>query len=222
MSGKSVWVVVVAGGRGERLGAAQPKQFLEIAGRRVLDWSVEAARSVADGVVVVLPASAIEAGADGLVDADVVVPGGTTRSASVRAGLAAVPDGAAVIVVHDAARPAASPELFAAVVRAVRSGAAGAVPGLPVTDTVKLVEHGVIVETLPRASLVRVQTPQAFDAEVLRAAHAEEPEATDDAALVEAAGYPVVVVDGDEENRKLTVGPDLALLEEHLAARRHA
>lgn len=217
--GKQVWVVVVAGGRGARFGSARPKQFLELAGRRVIDWSVEAARSVADGIVVVLPADVHDDAAAVPTGVDAVVAGGASRSASVRAGLTAVPSDAAIVVVHDAARPAAGPELFQAVVRAVQGGAAGAVPGLPVVDTVKRVEHGIIVETLPRESLVRVQTPQAFDAAILRAAHAGEPDATDDAALVEDAGYPVAVVPGDEENRKLTVGPDLALLEEHLAAR---
>ena len=214
----SVWAIVVAGGKGLRLGADQPKQFLEIAGRRVLDWSVDAARSAADGVVVVLPPELVDGGAPPVPGADAVVAGGAERADSVRAGLAAVPEAATIVVVHDAARPAASPELFAAVVRAVRSGAAGAVPGLPVADTIKVVEHGVIVDTLPRDALVRVQTPQAFDAAVLRQAHAAGPDATDDAAVVEAAGYAVVVVPGDERNRKLTVGPDLAVLEADLQA----
>src|SRR5947209_20315852 len=106
----TVWAVVVAAGSGSRYGG--PKQFDALRGRRVLDWSVDAARSVADGVVLVTPDGAPEPGAD------VVVTGGATRSESVRAGLAAVPDAADVIVVHDAARPGASAALFAAVVEA--------------------------------------------------------------------------------------------------------
>ena len=141
--------------------------------------------------------------------ADFVIAGGSTRSASVRCGLAAVPAEAAVVVVHDGPRPAATAELFAAVVDAVRSGADGAIPGLAVTDTVKRVRDGVVVETLQRAELMAVQTPQAFDAEVLRKAHATEPEATDDAAVVEAIGGRVVVVPGEATNRKVTERSDL-------------
>src|SRR5947209_6478903 len=133
-----VWVVVVAAGRGERFGG--PKQYERLGDRRVLDWSLAAARTVADGVVLVVAAERAD---DPEPLADVVVAGGATRSASVRAGLDAVPADAAVIVVHDAARPAASAELFDAVVAAVRSGADGAIPGVPVVDTVKRVRDGV-------------------------------------------------------------------------------
>jgi 2-C-methyl-D-erythritol 4-phosphate cytidylyltransferase len=139
-----------------------------------------------------------------------VVVGGDTRSASVRRGLAAVPAAAEVIVVHDAARPYAEPALFRAVVAAVRAGADGAVPGIPVVDTVKQVApDGTVLATLDRSRLVTVQTPQAFRADVLRAAHAAGGEATDDAALVEGAGGRVVVVPGSPDNRKITVATDL-------------
>ncbi|MCU1375880.1 MAG: ispD [Actinomycetia bacterium] len=199
-----VWAVVVAAGSGDRYGA--PKQYERLGDRRVLDWSLAAARSVADGVVVVVSSAR---GTDPEPGADVVVVGGATRSASVRAGLAAVPGDAAVVVVHDAARPAATPALFAAVVAAVRAGADGAVPGVAVVDTVKRVADGVVVETLDRTTLVAVQTPQAFRATVLRAAHAGEDEATDDGALVESAGGRVVVVPGEPANVKLTTPADL-------------
>jgi len=205
----AVWVVIVAAGRGERFGG--PKHLEPLAGRRVLDWSIGAARSVADGVVVVLPAGEADRDEPG---ADAVVAGGATRSASVRAGLALVPDDAEVIVVHDAARPAASADLFRAVVAAVRAGASGAVPAVPVTDTVKLVEGDRVVETLARDRLVFVQTPQAFAATALRAAHATASDATDDAALVERLGGTVVVVAGDSRNLKLTEPADLARLEQ--------
>jgi len=206
-----VWVVVVAAGRGERYGA--PKQYEPIAGRRVLDWSLDAARAVAGGIVLVV-APGREHDPEPV---DAVVVGGATRSASVRAGLTAVPEDADVIVVHDAARPAADGGLFAAVVRAVLDGADAAVPGVAVVDTVKRVDAGgVVVETLDRDELVAVQTPQAFRADVLRSAHAGGAEASDDAALVEAAGGRVVVVPGATTNIKLTTAADRLRLEDVL------
>ncbi len=199
--GAEVWTIVVAAGRGQRFG--RPKQFEPLGARRVLDWAVAAARAATRGVVVVLPESELcPPGA---------VHGGASRSDSVRAGLAAVPASAEVICVHDAARPFASPELFAAVVAAVRAGADGAVPGVPVADTIKIVgPGGQVVGTPDRATLVAVQTPQAFRAAVLRAAHATDAgEATDDATLVERAGGRIVVVAGEPENRKITLPDDL-------------
>jgi 2-C-methyl-D-erythritol 4-phosphate cytidylyltransferase len=224
----AVWTVVVAGGAGSRFGGDVPKQYLPLGDRRVLDYSLAVARFVGDGVVLVVAGDFVDR-PEPL--ADVVVAGGPTRSASVRAGLAAVPaDGSVdVVVVHDAARPLASPALFAAVVGAVEAGADAAIPGVPVTDTVKRVARPsgaepeaegegliVVVETLARESLVAVQTPQAFALDVLRAAHAGGGEATDDAALVEAAGGRVLVVPGEPENRKLTTAEDLAALVRHL------
>ena len=201
-----VWAVVVAAGSGTRFGAR--KQYEMLGDRRVLDWAVDAARSVAAGVVLVVPEADATTDEPG---ADVVVPGGATRSASVRAGLAAVPADAEVVVVHDAARPLAPLALFESVVAAVTAGADGAVPGLPVTDTVKRVHAGAIVATLDRSELVTVQTPQAFVASILRAAHASGGDDTDDAALVEVAGGHVVVVPGDAVNAKLTTPHDLEL-----------
>lgn len=196
--------MVVAAGSGSRFG--KPKQFQAVDGSRLVDRAVAACRSVAAGVVAVVPTASVDLEQ---ATADRVVAGGATRSASVRAGLAAVPAEADVIVVHDAARPRASPALFEAVVAAVRSGADGAVPGLPVTDTVKRVQDGLVTATLDRSELVAVQTPQAFRAEALRAAHAGGADATDDAALVEASGGRVLVVDGDPANLKITFPTDL-------------
>lgn len=201
----TVWAIVVAAGTGSRFGGA--KQFEEIEGRRVVDWAVAACRAVADGVVLVVPTEHLE---DETFGTDFVVAGGATRSDSVRAGLAAVPDDAEVVVVHDAARPFARPTLFDAVVAAVGDGADGAVPGVPLADTVKRVAGGQVVETLDRAELVAVQTPQAFAADALRRAHATGADATDDAALVEAAGGRVVVIAGDPANAKITLRTDLA------------
>lgn len=192
---------MVAAGSGTRFGA--PKQFEPLRGRRVIDWSLDAARAACGGVVCVLPADHVgtEAGAD------VCVAGGATRSESVRAGLAAVPGEVAVIVVHDAARPVAPSSLFADVIAAVRDGADAAVPGVAVHDTIRHAEQGVV----DRAHLVAVQTPQAFRAEALRAAHAAGGEATDDASLVESAGGTVVVVPGRSHNLKITDPGDLRI-----------
>lgn len=203
----TVWAVVVAAGSGSRFGGA--KQFEYLGDRRVLDWAVEAARAVSQGVVLVVPPELAVADEPA---ADVVVPGGSTRSASVRAGLAAVPPEADVIVVHDAARPLAPVSLFESVVAAVVDGADAAVPGLTPADTIKRLDgDGRVVETLDRARLVGVQTPQAFRAAALRRAHEGEPDATDDAALVEAGGGRVVVVPGDRRAAKVTTPDDLLL-----------
>jgi len=134
-----------------------------------------------------------------------VVAGGATRSASVANGLAAVPLSASVVLVHDAARPLASPDLFARVADAVRRGADAAVPVVAVVDTVRDVHGG----TLDRERLRAVQTPQGFRADVLRSVHDGLAEATDDAALVEAAGGSVVLVDGERSNLKITEPSDL-------------
>lgn len=213
----SVWAVVVAAGAGSRFGGF--KQYELLGSRRVVDWAVAAARSVSDGVVLAVPAGG---GARPEAGVDAVVEGGATRSASVRAGLAALPADADIVVVHDAVRPLASAQLFEAVVSAVRDGAEGAVPGVPLSDTVKQVRLGAVVATLDRDELVAVQTPQAFLAAVLRRAHAGGGEATDDAALVEAAGGQVVVVPGDPENLKITGPDDLVTAEQRLTARRPA
>jgi 2-C-methyl-D-erythritol 4-phosphate cytidylyltransferase len=168
------------------------------------------ARSVSDGVVVVVPEDHVG------IDGDVA--GGPTRSASVRCGLAKVPATAEVICVHDAARPLASAALYARVIEAVRHGADGAVPGVAVSDTVKQIDaDGQVVATFDRSSLVAVQTPQAFRASALREAHRAGSDATDDAALVEAAGGVVVVVPGEVDNRKLTESDDLAWAERRLS-----
>jgi 2-C-methyl-D-erythritol 4-phosphate cytidylyltransferase len=201
-----VWSVVVAGGSGQRFGTL--KQFALLAERPVVEWAVAACRASSSGVVLVLPAGEV-----GPMDfgADVVVEGGATRTQSVCRGVAAVPETAEVIVVHDAARPLASEDLFRAVIAAVTTdGAGGAVPGVPVSDTIKVVDGSQrVTATLDRAALVAVQTPQAFDAVLLRRAHANGTEATDDAALVEALGATVRVVPGDARNLKITTPADL-------------
>ena len=145
--------------------------------------------------------------------ADVVVAGGATRSGSVRAGLAAVPEDAEAVLVHDGARPLADAALFARVAAAVAEGADAVVPAVPVTDTLRRRDGGPV----DRRDLLAVQTPQGFGAAALRDAHAGEPEATDDVTLVEAAGGKVVVVDGSPQNLKVTHPADIVAAEALLA-----
>jgi 2-C-methyl-D-erythritol 4-phosphate cytidylyltransferase len=205
---------VVAGGSGTRFGGY--KQFMTVAGRQLVDWSLEAAATACAGVVLVVPAEVI-----GKYDnrASAVVAGGLTRAESVRCGLRAVPPEAQVIVVHDAARPLSTPEMWAAVISAVDAGAEAAIPCVPVSDTIKQRQEDGRLVTLERGRLLAVQTPQAFSAKALRAAHTGGAEATDDAALVEAIGGLVVSVPGEATNIKVTAPIDLALAETVLAAR---
>jgi len=205
---ENVWTIVVAGGSGTRIG--RRKQYEQVGSRRVIDHAVDMARSVSDGVVVVMPPADVAA--------EHAVAGGATRSDSVRAGLGAVPVEATIVCVHDAARPFASTQLFEAVIRAVSDGADAAVPGVPVSDTIKRIDtDSVVVDTPPRALLVAAQTPQTFRASILRADHERGLDATDDAALVEACGARVVVVPGEPSNRKITHVDDLAWAREFAA-----
>lgn len=198
-----VWTIVVAAGRGSRFGG--PKQFEMLGDRRIVDWSLDVATAVSEGVVVVVPADTAHEVAGVL-----AVAGGSTRSDSVRCGLAVVAPDATIVCVHDAARPFADTALYEAVIAAVRAGADGAVPGVEVSDTIKQVdEHGFVVATPDRQHLMAVQTPQAFRADVLRRAHATEAQGTDDASLVEAIGGRVAVVPGSDDNRKITRPDDL-------------
>ncbi len=205
----SVAAVIVAAGQGTRFGAL--KQFSNFDGETVAARSVRTARSVAETVVLVVP-EGYEGDGEG---ADLVVVGGATRASSVRRGLALCHN-AEVVLVHDAARPLASAALFHSVLDAVLAGADAAVPGVPVTDTVKRVvsdgEVTTVAATVARDELVTVQTPQAFRRDVLERAHANDDEASDDAALVEALGARVVVVEGEPSNVKITRASDLDVL----------
>jgi 2-C-methyl-D-erythritol 4-phosphate cytidylyltransferase len=188
--------------------------FERLGGRRRRDCGVEAAGAACAGVVLVVPVDRL--GDPEPVDA--VVAGGDTRSASVRAGLAAVPAGVETVVVHDAARPLAGEELFRRVIEPVDLGLDAAICAVPVTDTVKAVRDGRVTKTLDRRNLVAVQTPQAFRTTVLRRAHRGDPEATDDAGLVEAIGGRVLVVPGERRNLKVTDPDDLTMAEALLAS----
>ncbi|TWX38809.1 2-C-methyl-D-erythritol 2,4-cyclodiphosphate synthase [Frigoribacterium sp. ACAM 257] len=236
-------VVVVAAGSGTRLAQGRPKAFVEVAGRSILERSLEAvfASSVPTHVVVVVPvalvdeATALAHGVAGVAADHVsVVVGGDSRQASVAAGLAAVSPGVRTVLVHDCARPFTPARQFDLVAETVEATGHGVVPGLPVTDTIKRVSAGGagrVVGTVDRSELVAVQTPQGFPRAELDAAYASvatpsdetgtEPvvEFTDDAALFAAAGHEVVVVTGDPEAFKITTTWDLRRAET-LAAER--
>jgi 2-C-methyl-D-erythritol 4-phosphate cytidylyltransferase len=211
----SVWAVLVAAGRGERLGEDRPKAFVRLGDLPLLGEPLRRLDESGwiDHVVVVAPAEweepaillAEEIGASKVA---AVVTGGETRTDSVRAGVADVPDDAAVIVVHDAARPLVDDAVVERLVNALAGGFDAAVPVLSIRDTVKRVAGGVVVETLDRDGLVTVQTPQAFVAPVLRQAlHGRE--GPDCASLVEAVGGRVTAVEGHERLLKVTTPADL-------------
>lgn len=210
--------VVVAAGSGQRFGGL--KQFATLGGASIASRSIELCRSVADVVILVAPSDAL----DQTHGADEVVAGGETRSESVRRGLHALPDEVSVIVIHDAARPLASEELFFSVVAELNDEKVdAAIPGLEPSDTIKRVEvrdgRQWVVETIDRRALASIQTPQAFRASALRAAHHRGGEATDDAALIERAGGTVVVVAGEPDNVKITSPSDLDLAERIIGSR---
>jgi len=219
----STWTVVVAAGSGTRFGG--DKQLVDLSGMAVLARAVVSAAAASDGVVVVVSAerrtevSGVLSAVGGV---EAIVDGGATRSASVRCGLAAVPDDAGVVLVHDGARPLATPGLFRRVADAVLAGADAVVPGVPVTDSLRTAGGGVVA----RDGVIAVQTPQGFNADSLRAAHAGGGEASDDATLVEASGGTVVVVEGEPANLKITRPADLDLarleLERIVAGSSHA
>jgi 2-C-methyl-D-erythritol 4-phosphate cytidylyltransferase len=218
----SVWAVLVAAGRGERLGGDRPKAFARLGDLPLLAESLRRLDESEwiDGIVVVVPAeweepSILLAEEIGASKVAACVTGGPTRSASVRIGLDEVPEEAAVVLVHDAARPVLPPELIPRLLEALGEGFDGAVPAVPVTDTVKRARAGVVVETPAREELFAVQTPQAFVASVLRAA--ARGEGSDCASLVEAAGGRVKIVPGDERLLKVTTRDDLRRVEAWLA-----
>ena len=219
----SVWAVLVAAGRGERLGGERPKAFVAFNGRPLLAESLTRLdrSELIDRVVVVAPQGweepailcAEEESAEKVV---ACVSGGETRADSVRAGVAEVPDEASVILVHDAARPLVTDEVIARVVAALDDADVdGAVPGLPVPDTIKRASGGLVEQTVPRSDLIAVQTPQGFRASIFRQVLAKTTgeSATDCAGLMEAAGRPVRIVEGDRLLTKVTTPDDLALVE---------
>jgi 2-C-methyl-D-erythritol 4-phosphate cytidylyltransferase len=224
MAGAS-WAILVAAGEGARLGSDRPKAFAALAGRPLLAESLARldACDWVDAIVVAAPPGWEEPTillAEELVASKVsaVITGGETRSASVRAGLAEVPRDALVVLVHDAARPLLSDEVVARVLAPLGEGFDGVVPGLPVVDTLKREERGLVSETVDRSGLVAAQTPQAFAAARLRDAFERDAGGvTDCASIVERAGGRVRVVEGDPRLLKVTTRADLELVEQLLA-----
>ena len=214
----SVWAILVAAGRGERLGLDQPKAFAKLGEDPLLAEPLRRLEESewVDAIVLVAPPGWEEpaillAEELGCGKVSACVPGGETRAGSVRAGMAEVPAEAVVVLVHDAARPLLPEAVIERVLAPLSEGWDGAVPGLRVADTLKRVgPDGAIAETVSRDGLWAVQTPQAFVADVLRAAVEAGGEATDCAALVEARGGRVKVVPGDERLLKVTTADDLA------------
>jgi 2-C-methyl-D-erythritol 4-phosphate cytidylyltransferase len=213
----SVTAVLLAAGRGERLGSDRPKAFARLGDLPLLAESLQRLEASAwvDSIVVAAPAGweepvillAEELGCGKVTE---VVTGGDSRAESVRAGVAEVPADALVILVHDAARPLLEDDVVERVLSPLSEGWDGAVPGLPIADTVKRVENEAVVQTVDRSALVAVQTPQAFSADVLRAAlDGDIASASDCSSLVEARGGRVKVVPGDPRLLKVTTEADL-------------
>ncbi|HCO01975.1 MAG TPA: 2-C-methyl-D-erythritol 4-phosphate cytidylyltransferase [Actinobacteria bacterium] len=229
------WAVLLAAGSGGRLGGEVPKAFVELDGRALLVWSLAALASshAVAGVVVAAPpehlrqtnALVATAGFPGVLH---VVAGGESRQESVRLSLEAVDAATTAVICHDAARPFASPGLFERVLAALRPLSAGgdrpidgAVPLIRSPDTVKRVGDGLVVETIARAEVGLAQTPQAFTASTLRQVHADatNDDATDDASMLEAAGYSVAAIDGEPANFKITTPEDLVRAEQLVRTR---
>jgi 2-C-methyl-D-erythritol 4-phosphate cytidylyltransferase len=223
----STWAVVVAAGRGDRLGLDRPKAFAKLGGRPLLAESLERLEGSdwVDSIVVVAPEeweepSILLAEEIGAGKVTACVAGGATRAESVRAGIAEIGAEALVVLVHDAARPLLVAEVVERVLAPLGEGWDGAVPALPVADTLKrAADDGTVLETVDRAGLHAVQTPQAFLAAVLREALAGDlAEASDCAALVERRGGRVRVVEGDRRLLKVTTQADLDFVESLLSA----
>jgi 2-C-methyl-D-erythritol 4-phosphate cytidylyltransferase len=196
--------IIPAGGSGERLGADRPKAFVVLAGRPMLEWSIDVLQPLCSRVVVAVP--------PGFEHPPDHVTAGPTRSTSVRNALAAAPE-ATVAVIHDAARPLVSADLVARCIDALY-GVDGAIAAAPVTDTIHVASPDLLIASSPdRSMLWAAQTPQVFRAEILRRALAGGDSATDEAALVAAVGGTVRLVEGSSDNIKVTTPTDLRLAE---------
>ena len=225
MTPRAVAVVLLAAGRGERLKATQPKAFVELAGKSLLEHSILRVLAVKNlkQLIVTVPESHLDQvlefekqlGDQG-VDIRVVV-GGETRQQSVAEALAVLTGGIEIVLVHDSARALTSTALFDRVAEAAFENQIGVIPGLPVADTIKKHRGDLVEETVDRSDLVRAQTPQGFPAELIVAAHlAAKADYTDDAALVQAFGGTVMMVPGEEQAMKITTPADLETAQGYL------
>jgi len=225
MTPRAVAVVLLAAGRGERLGANQPKAFVELAGKSLLEHSIYRALATENlrQLIIAVPESHLaqilelenQLDSQG-VDIRVVV-GGATRQQSVSEALAVLAGGIDIVLVHDSARALTSTNLFNRVANAVFENQIGAVPALAVTDTIKRYRGDLVEETVDRAELIRAQTPQGFPAELIVKAHVgADAEFTDDASLVQAFGGTVMMVPGEEVAMKITTAEDLETAQGYL------
>lgn len=225
MTPRAVAVVLLAAGRGERLKATQPKAFVELAGKSLLEHSILRALAVKNlkQLIVAVPESHLDQvlefekqlGDQG-VDIRVVV-GGQTRQQSVSEALAVLTGGIEIVLIHDSARALTSTKLFDSVAEAAFENQIGVIPGLPVADTIKKYRGDLVEETVDRSDLVRAQTPQGFPAELIVAAHlAAQTDYTDDAALVQAFGGTVMMIPGEEQAMKITTPADLETAQGYL------
>ena len=220
-----VAVVLLAAGNGVRLGLGEPKAFIEISGRTILSHALEPIFNMREPVqiIVTVPPSYIPLAKEiarstpgGSQSEVIAILGGHSRQASVHAALAQLSSSVEIVLIHDAARPLTPTRVFESVAAEVRSTGFGVIPGLPVTDTIKKTdEYGLILETVERSSLTSVQTPQGFPREHIEHAHSlTAHDFTDDAALVQEAGYKVAVLAGDEHAFKITTGGELRRAEQ--------
>lgn len=206
-----VAAIIAAAGSGLRFGADLPKALIQLGDKTLIEHAVAAISPAVDQVIVTAPASYLSEFQRLLGDAVTVVVGGQTRSESIRAGLAAVSDNTKYVLIHDAARALASTELTSRILSALQKGEVAVIPGVPQVDTIKNVDaSGYVISTLIRADLRNIQTPQGFELAVLKKAHATNSESTDDATLVESAGFKVLVIAGEERALKITSPADLA------------
>ena len=227
MTQRSVAVVLLAAGKGERLGAKAPKAFVELAGKSLLEHSVFRALATENlkQLIIAVPESHLAQTLDFEkqlsnqgVDIRVVV-GGATRQQSVSESLAVLAGGIDIVLVHDSARSLASTDLFNRVAQSVFENQIGVIPALHVADTIKRYKGDVIQETIERSDLVRAQTPQGFPASVLVAAHVgATQEFTDDAALIQSIGGTVMMIPGEEQAMKITTAEDFERAQTYLLA----
>lgn len=207
-----VAAIIAAAGSGLRFGADLPKALIQLGDRTLIEHAVAAISPAVDEIIVTAPASHLSQFQRLLGDAVTVVVGGQTRSESIRAGLAAISDDAKYVLIHDAARALATTELTSRILSALQKGEAAVIPGVPQVDTIKNVDaSGYVISTPIRADLRNIQTPQGFELTALKKAHATNGEGTDDAALVESAGFKVLVIAGEERALKITTPADLAI-----------
>lgn len=204
--------IIAAAGSGERFKAQLPKALIHLGDKTLLEHAIAHISAVVDHIVLTAPAG-YESQIQSLVGDDItVVTGGSTRSQSIRLALAAIDPNTQFILVHDAARSLASTALAQSVIDALASGEVAVIPGLPEVNTINVIDSDGYVQSAPaRSSLRSIQTPQGFKASVLREAHAQAADATDDATLVAQLGYKVKVIAGEEEALKITTPADLAI-----------